>query len=712
MNVGNDTAQGTRGSDAARVIPAGRETTATVVQVSQSQSQSGQFIVQLQVGSRMIELATPRPFPQGSQVLLSRDAQGNIQLQLPVNNNTTADANRLQNAPAQARAEAEALLMRITANSSQQATSLPVNLTQRGIVLAQPSATTAQANASSTNSPTSNSPTSSTATTSGNQAASAGGQATTGQTINTATLPSSTSAAQSALGTNPGNTTTNAILTANPSPSTTPSNLTAQSAANTTSTNPAVSNMSSASAGQNTASSSNANLSNTSAANTALANPTSATNPQSMSNAGNPVNASLLTQSASAQLVNQIPSPTPVTNAATANTAAAGSNQTPVQVNSGQANSPATSLASSNLVPSPPGNTASNSAATSTNTNANLTTPLANLIGSNEGSNRPQGFPVRVLVAGQVIDLVSPRPVQSGQQVDVTRNEQGLIRIQFSQPATPLAQQPAIQAIMQQTLREVLPVQLPLADGLNQLMQISERQGVRQNNALNQLIQSMLSLFSVKPGDADADKAIARNLQQGGLLSEAGLSKTGQQQPPPDLKQQLGQLLKVADQLPAQAREQLNQLVNALLARSTAQQISSLQRWRDLPDGGQERHYRLDLPIQQQQGFDNAELRITEHRRRNEEGEFVTLWSVKLHFELEQDGAVDAELSLQDRFQLNANFWVEKPETLARMRERLSHFEQELKSKGFDVAPLNARLGKLANPEVTPLSKRLVDIHT
>ncbi|KDE40591.1 Molecular chaperone [Nitrincola lacisaponensis] len=353
-------------------------------------------------------------------------------------------------------------------------------------------------------------------------------------------------------------------------------------------------------------------------------------------------------------------------------------------------------------------------AVSSTTAPAASPTPSATQAFANtDAGARPQGFPVRVLVAGQVLDLVSPRPVQAGQQVDVTRTEQGMIRIQFLPTATPIAQQPAVQAVMQQALREVLPVQLPLADGLNQLMQISERPGARQHSALNQLIHSMLSLFSVKPGAADADKAIARNLQQGGLLSEAGLSRASSQQPPaPDLKQQLGQLLRLADTLPAQAREQLNQLVNALLARSTAQQISSLQRWRDLPDGGQERHYRLDLPIQQQQGFDNAELRITEHRRRNEQGEFVTVWSVRLHFELDSEGAVDAELSLQERYQLQASFWVEKVSTLERLRERLQPFEAELKAKGFDVAPLNARLGKLANPEITPLSKRLVDVHT
>ena len=701
MNVGNDPAQGSRGTDLSRAIPAGRETSATVLQVSQSQSQPGQFIIQLQVGNRTLELATPRPFPQGSQVLLSRDAQGNIQLQLPVNNNSAAaDNSRIQNAPAQARADAEALLMRITANSSQQAANLPLNQPQRGVVLAQPSANgQAAANASTSN--TSSGQTLNTqapaSTSSSTQSPTASSTAQTpGNPTPTTAANSGTLAAQSNTASATGNPPTVGQLT--PSQTTT-AQASGQPAA---ATNSAMPGQQSNSASQTAI---NTNLVNTPAPATATQN---ASSPTTVTTANTTNTAANATATAT---------PTNATNlgvnvATTANQAANLANINITNVSTGNANTASNSAASQTVSTAPSTTASTTTASTNPAANTSSPSPIANLINSNEAANRPQGFPVRVLVAGQVIDLVSPRPVQSGQQVDVTRNEQGLIRIQFSQPTTPLAQQPAVQAIMQQALREVLPVQLPLADGLNQLMQISERQGTRQNNALNQLIQSMLSLFSVKPGSADADKAIARNLQQGGLLSEAGLSRTGQQPPPADLKQQLGQLLKVADQLPAQAREQLNQLVNALLARSTAQQISSLQRWRDLPDGGQERHYRLDLPIQQQQGFENAELRITEHRRRNEEGEFVTLWTVRLHFELEEEGAMDAELSLQDRFQLNANFWVEKPETLERLRERLNSFEQELKTKGFEVAPLNARLGKLENPQVTPLSKRLVDIHT
>ncbi|WP_417584106.1 flagellar hook-length control protein FliK [Nitrincola sp.] len=685
INVSNEAGQAARGTDIARMLPAGQEASATVQRVSQSPTQPAQFTIQLQVGNRTLELTTQRPLPQGSQVTLSRDAEGNVQLRLPINTGQPSSAQtagqsgagNAQNAPAQARAAAEAFLLRITAGSVSQTNNLPLNQPVRGVVLAQP-AVVAQAAAPTPGSTPSTS--------------------TPGSSGNTPTTPATPSSG--------GNPASSAPATATPTTSGTPA-----------STAPATTAPTPASAGGNPASAAPA---------TAAPTPSTSGNPASTPPPGtvtstvgnNPATPATATPATATPA-----SGAPVSGAPVSGTQGLPPTPTGGALPSATANaSAAAGQPAQSITQSAPLTTATQPATTlSPGTSQPATapplatpTPLANALSQAEPPPRPQGgYPVRILAAGQVIDLVSPRPIQAGQQVEVTRNEQGLLRLQITQPALPLSQQPGVQAIMQQTLREVLPVQLPLADGLNQLMQISARQGVKQNGALNQLIQSMLGLFSVKPGSADADKAIARNLQQGGLLSEAGLNRaTGERAPAPDLKQQLGQLLKLADQLPAQAREQLTQLINSLLARSTAQQISSLQRWRDLPDGGQERHFRLDLPIQQEQKFENAELRITEHRRRDEQGNFVTLWSVRLHFQLEEAGSIDADISLQDNFQLSASFWVEKPETLGRLRERLNDFEGDLKRKGFDVSPLYARLGKMANPEITPLQKRLVDVHT
>lgn len=707
IHVSNEAGQAGRGADIARLLPSGQEASATVKRVSQNPAQPAQFTIQLQIGNRTLELTTQRPLPQGSQVILSRDTEGNLQLRLPVNTGQPSTAQtagqplttgNIQNAPAQARAAADAFLLRITAGSVSQTNTLPLNQPVRGVVLSQP-AVAAQLAPMPGSTPTVANPGSSanTPTTSATPS-SAGSPASTSPTMTTpgasgvpASAASATAAPAISAAANPAST---APTTAAASPGV---------AGNTAGTPPP---------GTVTAATPTPVAT---AAGSAPASGAPASGPQASGTPGAPATAPGALPAAVASVNASVAAAT----AATAPITTAPSQPLSTQTTGQQPTQPIAQPAPLTTATVTPGQPAAATQASGTSQPATAPTlatptPLTNALSQAETPPRPQGgYPVRILAAGQVIDLVSPRPIQAGQQVEVTRNEQGLLRLQITQPALPLSQQPGVQAIMQQTLREVLPIQLPLADGLNQLMQISNRQGGKQNNALNQLIQSMLGLFGVKPGAADADKAIARNLQQGGLLSEAGLNRAnGERAPTADLKQQLGQLLKLADQLPAQAREQLTQLINSLLARSTAQQISSLQRWRDLPDGGQERHFRLDLPIQQDQKFENAELRITEHRRRDEQGNFVTLWSVRLHFQLEEAGSVDADISLQESFKLSASFWVERPETLGRLRERLNNFEVDLKRKGFDVSPLHARLGKMANPELTPLQKRLVDVHT
>jgi hypothetical protein len=322
---------------------------------------------------------------------------------------------------------------------------------------------------------------------------------------------------------------------------------------------------------------------------------------------------------------------------------------------------------------------------------------------------------VRLNIDSQTLNLISPKPLLSGQQVVLTRVAEQQVNLQPQPaPATPL-QQSSAQLQMQQALREALPRQIPFADALNQLVQLSQSPAGRSQGAIGQLVQSMLSMFSVTPGSADAEQAIQRNLQQGGLLTESRLaqgSSPTERSSTPDLKQQLGQLLKAAEQLPANAREQMTRLVEALQARSTSQQVSSLQGWKEQPDGTQERVYRLDLPIRQAEQHDNAELTITEERRRNTQGELETLWGVALHFNLEQHGSVDARLSLSEGWRLQVQFWAEQAATLRQIERRLNDFSDGLHRKGFLVETLHARQGRPSQPELTDVQRRLVDIHT
>ncbi|MET4162601.1 hypothetical protein ABIE61_002461 [Marinobacterium sp. MBR-111] len=321
---------------------------------------------------------------------------------------------------------------------------------------------------------------------------------------------------------------------------------------------------------------------------------------------------------------------------------------------------------------------------------------------------------IRLNLNNQTLNLISPKPLLSGQQVVLTRVSEQLVNLQPVPVPTAPSQEATAQLQMQLALREALPRQIPFGDALNQLVQLSQSPAGRSQGAIGQLVQSMLSMFSVSPGSADAEQAIQRNLQQGGLLTESRLAQGGgtERGATPDLKQQLGQLLKAAEQLPPDARQQMTRLVDALQARSTTQQVSSLQGWKDQPDGTQERVYRLDLPIRQADQHDNAELTITEQRRRSSGGEVETLWGVALHFDLEQHGSVDARLSLSEEWRLQVQLWAEQASTLRQIERRLDDFSDGLHRKGFLVETLQARQGRPSQPELTDVQRRLVDVHT
>lgn len=719
------------GGDLARTINSGRDITASVRSVTQNPEQPGTFRVRLESGGRTLDIVTPQPLPQGSQVQIGRNDQGQIQLrilnssgqavsQTPV---PTPEGSGKEATVQQARAAATGFLLRIGAESMAAASRLPVNQPLTGVILPPlPAPQAPQGGAINPllqNAPAAATPASAGtgATQPGTPAVTAGG-AQQASAAATGAPPAATAATATSATGNPSTTTAG---TPSSAPSTAPASSTGTAAAAGSSTaiptaqtpaTAATSAPASASATVAAAAAPSANTPPSSAP--AAAGVVSGTQTNTGSAAASPTPTAAPTQGSTPSptapsTANAPASSSPVNTGPSTGTGAATAATGPAPAATGTTANP-----SSTVTPQPAASNTDGRAQSAQTTPPVPTRPLPEAL-QTQPVMRPSGFPVRVSVDGMTLELLSARPLQPGQQVTVTRTESGLIQLNILTPPTPLAQQTAVQMAMQQALREVLPVQIPFADGLNQLMQLGQRPQVNQNSALNQMIDSMLRLFSIRPGSADASQAVQRNLQQGGLLSESRLAQAqgqGQMAPTQDLKQQLGRLNRLAEQLPPVAREQLQQLVTSMLARSTAQQISSLQRWRDLPDGGQERHFRLDLPIQHEGKLDNAELRITEHRRRDEMGEFVTVWSVNLHFQLGDAGSLDSEVSLQDKWQISARFWAEKPETVGMIRERLTDFEADLRGKGFQVEPIHVRLGKAHNPEVSPLQKRLVDLHT
>lgn len=324
-----------------------------------------------------------------------------------------------------------------------------------------------------------------------------------------------------------------------------------------------------------------------------------------------------------------------------------------------------------------------------------------------------QTAPVTVQIKDQVLTFLAPRPIPNGSAVELTRGADGRISAQIVTRQTEAAGNRQLQEILQQVLRDSLPQQMALGDAFNQLRQLSQSAPKRQSDALGQVVKSMMGLFSVKPQD-DAGKTaqvVQRQLQSNGL----------QRQPPNTpatandnaLKQQLGRLGQLAERLPPDARQQLQSLVNSIGTRSASHQAASLQHWHEQPDGTLERQYRLDLPVQTgNQQFDNAEIRISQHKRRGDDERFISEWTINLHFDIEKLGSIDARVSLQQEWQLSAHFWAERLDTVTRIRDALDAFSTQLNNTGFSVESLNVQAGRQPQEEAPVVSRRLVDLHT
>ena len=154
-------------------------------------------------------------------------------------------------------------------------------------------------------------------------------------------------------------------------------------------------------------------------------------------------------------------------------------------------------------------------------------------------------------------------------------------------------------------------------------------------------------------------------------------------------------------------------LLQGLKSRTHSQQAASLQSWNDAPDGGIERQYRLDIPVRvSEDRVDNTEIKITQHKRPDSEELYTSEWSINMHFDLEQLGAVDARVSIQQDWQISARFWAEQRNTTEMIRDRLNSFEEQLRGTGFDVDTLLVQQGRQPREEQPAISKRLVDLHT
>jgi hypothetical protein len=329
---------------------------------------------------------------------------------------------------------------------------------------------------------------------------------------------------------------------------------------------------------------------------------------------------------------------------------------------------------------------------------------------------------LKIAVAGQEVSLQAPANLPELKNVQITRVQGVQANIQWQQASSPVTQPiqtlsnltPKQVTLVEQQLRQALPQQVPIAEGINQLVaqsaQLANTPGAV-NTAVDKVALSIMQMFGVKPGANNSSDTIKRNVQQGGLFTEGKLLNQGAQQG--DMKSFLSQLSKLADQLPAEQREMLQNTTDRMLARVTTNQLTHVQQQHVKADSSNERSFQIDIPVQNNEKLDNVEMEIKQRKHLNDEGDFVSIWSVKLHFDLEERGEVDAEVALNPTDNsISTTFLCTKLSTVQEIEQRMNGFRSQLNDHGFEVQTLHCTQGSQAANANNPISKRIIDIRT
>lgn len=744
--------------DISQILPSNVEQSARVVNVRQDPVSPTLFRIALEVGGNRLEVMTNRPLAQGLSVLLSRDSNGEVVLRLP-----TPVANQARAAQTQAlsqintssnqfiamiapesRAQAQQLLNQAQMTALVQPANVQtsnVQPTNQALIPAALLNRSAQLSANpagigNTQSNTPNQSVSGQSAVNTNAAASASttssAQGESGRITNQAATVANTGTAARLTGADAGganaSSTTITQTTASAAPN---QNASASITATTNQINSTTTNQT----GQTTqpaspitginnpATSQLTNAPNNSATNTATNTATSAATSTAALNAEGP-RAAPNSRSTSSQAANTPPSATPQASIQSGTSQQANLVPNASNLQGGTGNNLATANATplnTSILPQPQNQTTNTNTTAQANAGASPTPPstqtgiaLARVVQSIDGNNKVPEFARATLnFGGQTLNIVTPRPLLAGQQIEVTRLNDMAVQVRIL-PQQAVKTMPAeVVEEMQALLRQVLPTQAPLADSLNQLRALNPGQS---QDAVGQIVRSLMSLFSVSPQTQPQAQAqqVAQMMQQSGLFTENRMARQASGQPlnVEDLRTRLGQLRRASQDLPTQVREQLLSLIDRAEARSTHQQIQSARQWRDYPDGSADRYFRMDLPLQTAEGFKQVELELKEHRRPISPTETQTNWTLNLHFDLDPLGPIDARIHLEDEWEMSVAFWAESMRTADIIRDRLESFSEHLTQQGFKIDTINVRKGRAPNNLSPALSKHLVDVHT
>ena len=142
----------------------------------------------------------------------------------------------------------------------------------------------------------------------------------------------------------------------------------------------------------------------------------------------------------------------------------------------------------------------------------------------------------------------------------------------------------------------------------------------------------------------------------------------------------------------------LLQQVESSLARLQLNQLASQGT-----DGDQRQVWLLELPVRRDQAVDVLHLRIERETENDGANRTGTGWTVRLAFDLDGLGPVQARVGLHSGL-VSTAFWSERAATNDLLQRHLNELRQQLLAAGLDVGSMSCQVGQPQPPSPPPSS--------
>ncbi|MEH6810905.1 MAG: flagellar hook-length control protein FliK [Motiliproteus sp.] len=340
---------------------------------------------------------------------------------------------------------------------------------------------------------------------------------------------------------------------------------------------------------------------------------------------------------------------------------------------------------------------------------AQTTTPLQNSAHASQtaASTATPQFRISLDLQGRAIDVLAPRPIPVGTEVQVQQDQAGRVTVNV-----PSNQTQAIENL----LRQHLPQQQPPTQLLNLL---SEPQSMVQLAKADPLLQGIIQLLLGKalasPQKTDA-ASVQQQLQNSGTLLENRLARGDTQALQTDQKALLLKLEQNlagtnAKNISQPLGQQVTQMTQQAISRVLFNQVSSLVQQPQDQGSEQLRHLALDIPVLWQGRNENIQMRISAEEGANtDDTEYIRRWQVQLRFEMEDMPPMAADLILEGEG--ISVLWFGDNQTRKLIEPNLSELQQLLEGIGLEVNTLAVREKEPPKMDIQAPRKQLIDVRT